>query len=54
MKCTEVLNLAAPETSSSDVSHVMHKMIIDDSAFLFDQREKSFALVRLLSGYFAL
>ena len=55
MKWTKVLNLAAETSisSSSDVSHVMRKMIIDDSAFLFNQREKSFA-VSASTGYFAL
>ena len=47
MKCT---NLAAV---LKDVSHVMLKMIIDDSAFLFNQREKALPFSES-AGYFAL
>ena len=44
MKRTKVVNLAAvyPETSSSDVILRVGKIIINDSAFLFNQREKGF------------
>ena len=42
MKCTKVLNLAA-----------ILKMIIDDSAFLFNQREKALPF-SVSTGYFAL
>ena len=52
MKCTKVLNLLS-SFFSSDVSHVMSKMISDDSAFLFNQRETALPF-SASTGYFAL
>ena len=62
MKCTKVLNLASyPETFfilftteyRQDISHVMRKMIIDNSVALFNEREKADDSVFLFNQSFA-
>ena len=36
-----LLKWPIPQNKRHEISHVMRKMIIDDSAFLFNQREKA-------------